>query len=153
MFDSPGFAFRCNGGFDYRKILDEGGKIIIGGDRDNRNATRMVMSSIIHLVIRYVRSGGRPVRLVVDEANNYELIGRPEVESLAEDQKLGLDWDILVQTLNFGDCLDDVMGNTERHEFFRCSGETAKLAAEDIGTVLLEKHGGEGDRKADAAGA
>ena len=139
---APGFMIRCDGGFDYKAILDADGKIIIGGDRENRNATRVVMSAIIQLVIGYVRRGGKPVRIVVDEANNYELIGQPELDSLAEDSKAGLSWDILVQSLDFDSAMitDRVLTNCDRHEWFRCSSESAKQAAFDVGVPTADPY-------------
>ena len=137
---SPTFAIRSTGGFDFASFLSNGGKIVIGGDRANRDATRMILSAIAQLVIRFVRSTKCPVLLAVDEANNFELIGRPERESLAEDLKMGLRWDILTQTLDFGEHTDAVLTNCGRHEWFRCSADTAKIAAYDIGVASLDPY-------------
>jgi len=136
---SVGFKLRCNGGFDYKTHLDNGGVIVVGGDRENKNTTRVVLSSILQLVMQYVRAGGQPVRVVIDEAKNYEMIGQSEVESLAEDLKIGLSYSILTQSMNFlPDIRVGIMDNCGRKEWFRCSDMTAEVAGKDIGTVSID---------------
>ena len=97
------------------------------------------MGAVILKVIDYVRNRTRPeprVRLVIDEAANADLLGMFECRAMAETQKMGLDFSVLVQNLNFGSSAvtDGVLQNCLRHEWFYCANEAvARIGAADLG--------------------
>jgi hypothetical protein len=139
-FRAPAFEVRCGKSFNLEKFLRGGGILILeGGPGVSFDAMRTIMGAVILKVIDYVRNRSRPeprVRLVIDEAANADLLGMFECRAMAETQKMGLDFSVLVQNLNFGNSAvtDGVLQNCLRHEWFYCANEAvARAGAADLG--------------------
>jgi len=146
---SPAFRLRSGGTFDLEAFLDSKGILILegGGEGLSEDAARTMFGAVILRVIQHVKRNpayrsGRPacrVQLVLDEANNFHLVGPYEMRALAETQKMGLDIDVLVQALDFPteEIRNGVLTNCARHEWFRCgSADVARMGAEDLLALL-----------------
>jgi hypothetical protein len=142
-------AFRVRSGqttFDLGTFLDDRGILLLdGGSRGNlsRDAMSVMLGAIILRVISHCRTGSKSrVVLVLDEAVNAGLIGSHESQAVAEAAKWRLEFHILVQdpfSFASDEIRSNVLQNTWRHEFFRQgSPEAARLAAQDIGTAILD---------------
>ncbi len=142
-------AFRVRSGhatIDLGRFLDEKGILILdGSSRGNlsRDAAAVMMGAVLLRVIQHCRSGAKNrVALVLDEAVNAGLIGMHESQALSEAGKWGLEFRILIQN-PFSFASEEIRGNVLqncwRHEWFRQgSPEASRLAAEDVGTPILD---------------
>lgn len=144
---SPAFKVRSGEPtFDLGRFLDDRGILILDGNSQgnlSRDAAAVMMGSVILRVIQHCRTRSKNrVVLVLDEAVNAGLIGVHESQALAECGKWGLEFHILIQSpFSFPseEIRTSVLQNTWRHEWFRQgSPEAARLAAEDVGTPLLD---------------
>lgn len=137
------FAIRCGTSFSIPKFISKAGILLVEGGSQgiSEDAARTIMGSIVLQVIRYVRGRKHStprVLLVLDEATNAGLIGATghEVRAMAETQKMGLDFHVLVQSPNFSSpyTTDAIFTNCVRHEwFFAANDAVARLAASDLG--------------------
>lgn len=144
---SPAFRVRSGSAtIDLGRFLDEKGILILdGSSRGNlsRDAAAVMMGAVLLRVIQHCRSGAKSrVALVLDEAVNAGLIGVHESQALSEAGKWGLEFHILIQNpFSFAneEIRGNVLQNCWRHEWFRQgSPEAARLAAEDVGTPILD---------------
>lgn len=144
---SPAFWVRSQGAtFDFGRFLDDRGILIVDGmSRGNlsRDAASIMMGAVALRVLQHCRTGAKSrVVLVLDEAVNAGLIGVHESRALAEAGKWRLEFHVIVQDpFNFPseEIRNNVLQNCGRHEWFRQgSPNAARLAAEDIGTPLLD---------------
>jgi hypothetical protein len=141
--NSPAFAVRCGTSFDLYKFLDQRGILLLEGGTHavSQDTLQTILGTVMLDVINYVRSRRRStprVLIVADEATNANLIGTSgyEVRSMNECRKMGLDWHVLVQSLNFQSSYvtDAVLQNCTRHEWFYCANNAvAQQAAADLG--------------------
>lgn len=142
VFNSLAFRVRSRGDFDLGKFLQGKGKLIVERGEDVGDDTmRVIMGAIILLVIEHAKRRPKPyppIRIYIDEAVNARLVGPPELRGLAETNKNGLFWTLLVQNLNFpGNSSDEVLQNSLRHEWFKCPVyELARKAATDVASGL-----------------
>jgi len=139
---SPAFALRSGtASFDFAAFLDRGGILLVeGGGGISDDALRVMLKSIVIKTIGYVRHRRRyrlRVLLVLDEANNWDLVDDTHVgRALAECRKMGLDIHILVQSMNFpnSSVTDAVLTNCARHEwYYAANAAVARAAAADLG--------------------
>lgn len=145
---SPVFGARCGASFRLGPFLDRRGILLVeGGGSGSADAQRTVMGALILLTIRYVRTRARPtppVLLVLDEANNANLVGASgyETRAAAECQKMGLAIHVLVQNMNFptSDITESLLTNCLRHEwFFAGSAAVIRQAIADLGSKDYEE--------------
>ncbi len=144
---SPSFLARCAvDTFDLpRFLLDRGILIVEGGSHGNLSidAMQTMMGAIILKVSNIARNRWKAyprILLVLDEATNAYLIGSYETRAMAELQKCGLDFRVLVQNLNFPTTAitSDVLTNCVRHEwFFVASSDLQRKAVSDLGDQEL----------------
>jgi hypothetical protein len=138
VFGSPAFAAWSRGGFDLGGFLQRTGRLVVERGEDIGDDTmRTIMGAIVLLVVEHAKRRPQPhppIRVVIDEATNARLVGAPELRGLAETNKNGLYWTLLVQNLNFpGGADDDVLQNCTRHEWFGCPyHDLARKAAADV---------------------
>lgn len=144
---SPAFAARCVPTFQLSRFLDASGILIVeGGGNVSDDGQRTVMGAVVLQTIRYIRTRPRPyppVILVLDEANNANLIGASgyEVRAAAECQKMGLAIHTLVQSLNFPsqEITEGILTNSLRHEWYFAANEAVlRKAAADLGNKDYE---------------
>jgi len=150
VFRSPAFALRCDGNFPIGEFLDEGGIVLfegksLEGKSISDDAIRTSFGALGLQIIQHVRTrtGGKRIRMVLDEANNFGLVGWYEMRALAEGQKMGFDVDISVQSLDFPtpEILDGVLTNCQRHEWFRPGAARIGLAGSlDLGVPSIDEY-------------
>jgi hypothetical protein len=147
VLTSPAFRVRSGAAtLDLKPFLDAKGILILDGSSHgnlSRDAAAVMMGAVILRVIQHCRTGPKSrVTLVLDEAVNAGLIGVHESQALSEAGKWGLEFHILVQNpFSFAspETTSNVLQNCWRHEWFRQgSPEAAHLAAQDIGTPILD---------------
>ncbi len=141
VFRSPAFKARSRGGFDLGGFLQEKGKLVVErGDEIDDDAMRVIMGALVLLVIDHAKRRQKPfprIRIYIDEATNARLVGEPELNGLAETNKNGLYYTILVQNLDFPGGSDAVLQNCHRHEWFGCPHyDLARKAATDVESGL-----------------
>lgn len=137
VFRSLAFQARCRGGFDLGDFLERKGKLIVErGDEIGEDAMRVIMGAIVLLVIDHAKRRPKPsppIRIYIDEATNARLVGAPELRGLAETNKNGLFWTLIVQNLDFPGGPDAVLQNCLRHEWYCCANhKLARVAATDV---------------------
>lgn len=137
VFRSLAFQARCRGGFNLGAFLQKRGKLIVErGEEIGDDTMRVIMGAIVLLVIEHAKRRPKPyppIRILIDEANNARLVGGPELRGLAETNKNGLYWTLLVQNLDFPGGADAVLQNCIRHEWFGCPFyDLARKAATDV---------------------
>lgn len=138
----PPFALRCGGStFDFDEFLANKGILILNGRGCNSDATSVMMSSIVWKTIASCKKHKHRVQIVMDEANNFSLVGLQEAQALAEVRKWNCGITIMVQILNFPEpeITTNVLQNTQLHRYF-CQGspESAAMAAKDIGIRIAD---------------
>ena len=142
---APSFVARCGTAFNLPAFFEKCGILLIQGGNVGQLVMQAVMGSVILQAINYARTRFRPFpRLLIaaDEATNANLVGAAghETRALAELQKAGLDFHVLVQSLNFPSAFitDGVLTNCIRHEwFYAANPAVARKAAEDLGDPEL----------------
>ena len=112
------FQTRCGTNFDLEDFLDNAGILLIEGGIETD-----IMGAIQIKVINHIRRRGTSeprVLMVLDEANNVNLVTDIETRAMAECQKMGLDIHCLVQLLDFPSAAvtNGVFSNCIRHEWF-----------------------------------
>lgn len=136
VFRSPSFAARSRGGFNLGAFLERRGILLLEAGDVSEDTMRIIMGAVILLVIDYVKrrpSKAVPIRITIDEANNAQLVGRPELKGLAETAKSGLYWRFLVQNLDFPGGADPVLQNCLVHYWYGCPyHDLARKAAVDV---------------------
>ncbi len=147
---SAAFALRCDGDFDIGQYLGNGGILIIEGKSleggsISEDAIRTTFGAMTLQVIQHVfkRTEGQRIRIVMDEANNYSLVGPYETKAMAECQKMGLDFDIGTQGIDFPtpEVLDSVLTNCHRHEWFKAGSDLVALkGSKDLGIPTLDEY-------------
>lgn len=137
VFRSPAFTARSRGGFKLGAFLQQKGRLVIErGEEIGDDTMRTIMGAIVLLVIDHAKRRPKPwppIRMYMDEANNARLVGAPELRALAECNKNGLYFELLVQNLDFPGGADAVLQNCVRHEWFGCPYyDLARKAATDV---------------------
>ena len=111
--ESAAFAIRARGGFNFEEFLQNNGKLIVErGDEISEDAMRVMMTAINIRTINHAKRRKAPfppIRLYIDEATNFGLVGRPEARALAETRKFGLFFSLLVQAHNFPAGTEDLI--------------------------------------------
>jgi hypothetical protein len=147
VLTSPAFRVRSGTAtLDLKSFLDARGILILDGSSHgnlSRDAAAVMMGAVILRVIQHCRTGPKSrVVLVLDEAVNAGLVGIHESQALSEAGKWGLEFHVLVQnpfSFASAEITGNVLQNCWRHEWFRQgSPEAAHLAAQDIGTPILD---------------
>lgn len=138
---SIAFKRRCRGGFNLGAFLQQKGTLLVErGDSIGHETMRAIMGSLILKTIEHAKSRSKPwppIYIRIDEATNAALVTKHVLKGLAETNKSGLYWDLLVQNLDFPGGADAVLQNCWRHEFFGCPNrDLAHKAAVDILTGL-----------------
>lgn len=140
------FGVRCGASFNLGSFLNQRGILFIEGGAGGvaEDGKRTVMGAVILRTIQFIRARRRAeprVLLVLDEAANAGLIGEAghEVRAMAETQKYGLDFLVLVQSPSFSKhTTEQLLSNAVRHEYFyQANDSVARAAASDLGDSNL----------------
>ena len=145
------FQSRCGTNFDVEAFIDDAGILLVEGGIET-SIMAAIMGAIQIKVINHIRrrrTNEPRVLLVLDEANNVNLVSEIETRAMAECQKMGLDIHCLVQLLDFPSAAvaNGVFSNCVRHEwYYNANAGVISKAMDDLGFGRGEAEGTESIR-------
>ena len=145
---STAYLARSRSTLDLATFFNRRGLLLVegGGAGVSEDSKRTIMGALILRTIQFIRARRKSsprLLLVVDEATNAGLLSEAghEVRAMAECQKYGLDFLVLVQQPSFSKAIaDQLFSNCRRHEwFYNANHAVCKQAASDLGDPALQQ--------------
>lgn len=148
LFNEMAFLLRTEATFDLESFIEHQGVFILMGGGDDAvgpDTIRALMRAFNHkideIVIKRWHALGVPtfVKVYIDEAANFNLLGYDDAERMGQTMKMGRSSTVISQTPDFGDerTNDSIDQNCPRKIYHRCgSAKIAKLCAENLKTTI-----------------
>lgn len=111
--------------------------VVEGGHEITESATRLYFRWLLKSVLEYKKANPqRPLAIVIEEAEAYQLIGGYEAKVMQVARKYNVRLVLICQEPLFGDpeITTKVMNNTS-HVWFSCGEEVAEIAAKDCAVM------------------
>lgn len=139
ILTKPSIAGRISNDDSFLDVLRSGQSYFVdGGDVITEAEVRFILKLRLKQIIRYMKQGGSPLTVVLEESEAAGLITPQVVNALLTMRKRGLRFVIVCQEPNWGDDrLNEAMLQNTHHIWHAQGGETtARIAADDLLPML-----------------